>query len=74
MASFFSPLRASSWCWYTRGSGFSRILASPYGPRTGGGNTGFPLKKVSPYFCFSLALNALILGHSWDSALAYPGT
>ena len=53
---------------------FSRILASPYGPRTGGGNTGFPLKKVSPYFCFSLALNAWILGQSSDSALAFPGT
>ena len=74
MASFLSPLRANSRCRYTRGSGFSRILASPYGPRTGGGNTGFPLKKVSPYFCFSLALNAWILGHSSDSALAFPGT
>ena len=39
-----------------------------------GGNTGFPLKKVSPYFCFSLALNAWILGQSSDSALAFPGT
>ena len=74
MASFVSPVRASSRCRYTRGSGFSRILASPYGPRTGGANTGFPLRKVSPYFCFSLALNAWILGHSSDSALAFPGT
>ena len=74
MASFLSPLRANSWCRYTRGSGLSRILASPYGPRTGGGNMGFPLKKVSPYFCFSLALNACILQHSSDSALAFPGT
>ena len=49
-------------------------VASPYGPRTGGGKTGFPLKKVSPYFCLSLALNAWILGHSWDSALAFLGT
>ena len=39
-------------------SGFGRILASPYGPVTGGGNTGFPLKKVQPYFSFSLALGA----------------
>ena len=59
---------------YTRGSCFSRILASPYGPSTGGGNTGFPLKKVSPYFCFSLALNASILWQSSDSALAFPDT
>ena len=29
-------------------SGFSHILAPPYYPRTGGGNTGFPLKNVSP--------------------------
>ena len=74
MASFLSPLRANFRCRYTRGSGSSRILASPYGPRTGGGNTGFPLKKVSPYFCFGLALNAWILEHSSDSALALQGT
>ena len=29
---------------------------------------------LSPYFCFSLALNAWILGQSSDSALAFPGT
>ena len=74
MASFLSPLRANSRCRYTRGSVLSRILASPYGPRTGGGNTGFPMKKVSPYFCSSLALNAWILGDSSDSVLALPGT
>ena len=74
MASFLSPFRGNPRCRYTRGSGISRILATPYGARTGGGNTGFPLKKVSPYFCFSLALNAWILGHSSDSALAFPGT
>ena len=74
MASFLSPLRANSRCRYTRASGCSRILASPYGPRTGCGKTGFPLKKVSPYFCFTLALNAWILGHSSDSALALPDT
>ena len=73
MASFPSPHRADPRCRYKRGSGFSRILASPYGPRTGGGNTGFPLKKVSPYFRFSLALNAWIFRHSSDSALAFPG-
>ena len=74
MASFLSPLRANSRCRYTGESCFSRILASPYGPRTGGGNKVFPLKKVSPYFCFSLALNASILGQSSDSILASPGT
>ena len=40
----------------------------------GGGNTGFPLNRVSPYLPFSLALNAWILGQSLDSALAFPGT
>ena len=60
MASFLSPRRAKSRLRYKRGSGFS-LLASPYGPRTGGGNTGLPLKKVSPYLCSSLALNAWIL-------------
>ena len=74
VASFLSPLRVNCGCWYTQGSGFSHILASPYAARTGGGNTGFPLKKVSPYLGFSLTLNAWILSHSSDSALALPGT
>ena len=75
MATFLSPLRAYSWCQYTPGSGFSRILRAPYvGPRTGSGNSDLPLKKVSPYFCLSLALNAWGLGHSYDSALALPAT
>ena len=68
------PLWANSRCQYTGGSGFNLIMASPYGPGFGGGNTGFPLKEVSPYLCLSLALNAWILGHSSDSALALQGT
>ena len=74
MASFFSPLRANSPCRYSQGSGFSLILALLYAPHSGGGNTGLPLKKVSAYFCFSLALNEWISGHLLDSALALPDT
>ena len=74
MPSFLSPLRANFRCPCIRRSGLNRILASPYGPRSGSGNTGFPLKKVSPYSCFSLALGAWISGHTSDTALALRGT
>ena len=70
LVSFLSPLTVTSRCRYTQGLCFSRILGWSYGPRTGGGNTGFPLKKELPHFAFCLSLDAWILAHSFDSALA----
>ena len=74
MASFLSPLRANSRCRYTRGSCLSRILASPYGPRTGGGKHRLTAEEGVTIVLLQLALNAWILGQSSDSALAFPGT
>ena len=76
MASSLSPQRPNARLQHSPspGSCFSRILALPYGPRTGGGHTGFPLKKVLPYFSSCLTLSSRILGHSSGCALAFLGT